>query len=69
MVDQAVEIQPGISVRVVDVDEDKDTARLHGIVQSERTIVPAIYRADTDRVLFGIEDLETRLIELLEETP
>lgn len=67
MVQQVVEINPVISYRLIDVDEDRDAADRYGIVRSGRTIVPAILRVDTGEVLLGIEDLEERLIALLEE--
>lgn len=66
MVQQVVEINPAVTYQLIDVDEDKDAANRYGIVQSGRTIVPAILRVDTGEVLFGIEDLEKRLITLLE---
>ena len=68
IVQQAVEINPLISYRVIDVDEARDAADRYGIVRSGRTIVPAILRVDTGEVVFGIEDLEERLIALLEES-
>ena len=67
MVVQAASVNPAaISYRIIDVDEDRDTASEYGVVQSGRTIVPAILRVDTGDVLFGIEDLEERLLVLLE---
>ncbi|MCK5584523.1 thioredoxin family protein [Candidatus Bipolaricaulota bacterium] len=69
MVQQVIEINPRISYRSIDVDEDRDAAKHYGIVQSGRTIVPAILRVDTGEVVFGIEALEERLIALLEESP
>lgn len=69
MVQQVVEINPLISYRLIDVDENRDAADRYGIIKSGRTIVPAILRVDTGEVLFGIEDLEERLIALLEVSP
>ena len=69
MVQQIVEINPAVSYRLIDVDEDRDAADRYGIIQSGRTIVPAILRVDTGEVLLGIEDLEERLVALLEESP
>lgn len=69
MVQQAVDINPLVTFQLVDVDIDKNAASQYGIIQSGRTIVPAILRADTDEVVFGIEDLETRLMSLLEGSP
>lgn len=65
MVQQVAQINPLISYRVIDVDQDRDAAHHYGIVTSGRTIVPAILRLDTREVLFGIEDLERRLLDLL----
>lgn len=63
---QAAEAAPALTVRVIDVEEDREAADRYGIIQSGRTIVPAIVRVDTDEILFGIEDLEQRLLSLLE---
>jgi len=68
MLQQVVDINPLISYRVIDVDEDRDAAKHYGIVRSGRTIVPAILRVDKGEVVFGIEDLEERLIALLEKS-
>lgn len=68
LVEQVVGLNPRIVTQVIDVDEDREAADRYGIIQSGRTIVPAILRVDTGEVLFGIEDLEERLIALLEET-
>jgi len=68
MVQQVVEINPLISYRSIDVDEDRDTADRYGVIRAGRTIVPAILRVDAEDVLFGIENLEERLIALLEES-
>ena len=69
MVEQIIEINPLISYRSIDVEEDRDTADRHGVIQSGRTIVPAILRVDAGGILFGIENLEERLLALLEESP
>jgi len=69
MVEQIVEINPLISYRSIDVEEDRDAADRHGVIQSGRTIVPAILRVDAGGILFGIENLEERLLALLEESP
>lgn len=68
LVRQVTELNPLITSQVIDVDVDREAADRYGIIQSGRTIVPAILRVDTGEVLFGIEDLEERLIVLLEET-
>ena len=66
MARQASEVNPLVTIQIIDVDEDRDAADRYGIVQSGRTIVPAILRVDTGEVLFGIENLEERLLALLE---
>jgi thiol-disulfide isomerase/thioredoxin len=69
MVQQVIEVNPLVTVQLVDVDVDQSAASDYGIIQSGRTIVPAIFRVDTGAVVFGIEDLETRLLSLLEGSP
>jgi len=68
LVAQAADASPVLTVQVIDVDDDRDAADRYGIVQSGRTIVPAILRVDTGEILFGIEDLEERLLSLLGAT-
>ena len=48
-----------------DVDREPELAAEHGVVRSGRTVVPAILRVDTGEVLFGVEDLERRLLGML----
>ncbi len=69
MVELAAEHNPRITYRFVDVEEEPDLAERSGVVRSGRTVVPAILRVETDEVLFGAEDLERRLIRLLERKP
>jgi len=66
-VDLVVALNPLIRFEVVDVEQDREVAEAAGVIRSGRTVVPAILRADTGEVLFGIEDLETRLLQLLED--
>lgn len=54
-----------ISYRFVNVEEDASLAERYGVIRSGRTVVPAILRVDTGSVLFGIEDLEQRLLHVL----
>jgi thiol-disulfide isomerase/thioredoxin len=56
-----------IIVRHVDADAERELAVQHGITRSGRTVVPAIVRVDTGEVLFGVENLGDRLVELLGE--
>ncbi len=69
MVEQVAELTPLVSYQFIDVDQARDVADHYGIVQSERTIVPAIVRVDTGGVVFGIDHLEDRLLTLLEAAP
>jgi thiol-disulfide isomerase/thioredoxin len=55
-----------LSYRFVNVDEDPEMARYYGVIRSGRTVVPAIVRVDTGGILFGVDDLEERLVETLE---
>ena len=55
-----------ITYEFVNVDTNRDLAASKGVIRSQRTIVPAILRVDTGEVIFGIEDLEARLLSLLE---
>jgi len=66
-VDLVVALNPLIRYEVVDVEHAREAAEAAGVIRSGRTVVPAILRADTGEVLFGIEDLETRLLQLLED--
>ena len=58
---------PRIVVRHVDAETEPELAALHSVTRSGRTVVPAIVRVDTGEVLFGVEDLGQRLVDLLEE--
>ncbi|UCF10075.1 MAG: thioredoxin family protein [Candidatus Bipolaricaulota bacterium] len=55
-----------ITHRVIDVEEEPETAEAYGVVVSGRTIVPAIVRVDTSELLTGTDHLKARLFELLE---
>jgi len=67
MVAQAALHNPAISYRFVDVGKEPELALRHGLIRSGKTIVPAVLRVDTGKVIFGIEDFEERLIDMLEE--
>ncbi len=66
MVEMAAEHNPRITYRFIDVEEQPDLAERSGVIRSGRTIVPAILRVDTGDLVFGAEQLESRLIDLLE---
>jgi glutaredoxin len=54
-----------ISYRDVDVADDPTLARQRGVTRSGRTVVPAVLRVDTEEIIFGVTDLERRLVALL----
>jgi thiol-disulfide isomerase/thioredoxin len=66
MVEEVASHNARIAYRFVDVAEEPELAEENGVVRSGRTVVPAILRVDTGAILFGAEDLETRLIDLIE---
>jgi len=69
MVEETAEHNRRITYRFVDVAEEPELAERSGVIQSGRTVVPAILRVDTGEILFGAEDLEARLVDLLRGTP
>ena len=69
MVEEVAEHNRRITFRFVDVEEEPELAERSGVIRSGRTVVPAILRGDTGEIVFGAEDLETRLIDLLEGGP
>jgi thiol-disulfide isomerase/thioredoxin len=69
MVEQMAAATDRITYRLVDVETSPAEAAEAGIVESDRTIVPAVTRAGSMDVVFGIEDLEARLLELLGMAP
>jgi thiol-disulfide isomerase/thioredoxin len=66
MVEKMAAQTPYISYKFIDVDAERDLAATYGVIRSSRTIVPAVLRVDTDELIFGVEDLEERLLNLLE---
>lgn len=65
MVEQMAVANEHIRYQFIDVSTQRDLAVDNGVVRSNRTIVPAIVRTDTGEVIFGIEDLESRLLQML----
>jgi len=65
MVEEMAAVAPRLTYEFVNVEEDRALAATNGVIRSGRTIVPAIVRADGGEVVFGIEDLESRLLMLL----
>ena len=66
MVEEVAGHNPRIRYRFVDVDQEPELAERSGVIRSGRTVVPAILRDDSGVVVFGAENLEARLIDLLE---
>jgi len=66
MVEKMAALTPYLSYQFIDVDAERDLAATYGVIRSSRTIVPAVLRVDTDAIIFGVEDLEERLLNLLE---
>ena len=66
MVEKMAALTPYLSYQFIDVDAERDLAATYGVIRSSRTIVPAVLRVDTDEIIFGVEDLEERLLNLLE---
>lgn len=56
---------PAIRVELVDAEGDTERAIQAGVFRSGRLIVPAILNLATGEVIFGITDLEVRLLELV----
>jgi thiol-disulfide isomerase/thioredoxin len=69
MVEEVARHNPRIRYRSVDVGEEPELAERSGVIRSGRTVVPAVLRVDTGEIVFGAEELETRLIDLLEGEP
>jgi thiol-disulfide isomerase/thioredoxin len=65
MVEKMAAQTPYISYKFIDVDAERDLAATYGVIRSSRTIVPAVLRVDTDEIIFGVDDLEKRLLDLL----
>lgn len=65
MVEQLVAASDRLSWQLINVDAQRELALSHGVIRSGRTIVPAILRVDTGEVIFGVERLEVRLLDLL----
>jgi len=69
MVNQMAEASDRLTYEIIDVDLEPQRAIDAGIVESGRTIVPAILREGSEDVVFGTERLERRLLELLDVRP
>ena len=54
-----------LTYRLIDVERQPSLAVRYGVVRLGRTVVPAVVRQDTGEVIFGIEDLEARMLSLL----
>ncbi len=65
MVKEMAEANPLISYKFVNVDTNRSLASSHGIIRNRRTVVPAVLNVDTGEVIFGIDNLEARLLKML----
>jgi len=66
MVEQLAAASDRLRWQRINVDAQRDLALSLGVIRSGRTVVPAILRVDTGEVIFGIERLEAKLLDLLE---
>jgi thiol-disulfide isomerase/thioredoxin len=69
LVTEIAQINPKISVEMVDADSERERAEKAGVVVNGKAVVPAILIEETGRVLFGTNDLATRLLSALKEIP
>ncbi len=65
LVSQMATYTDTITYRFINVDEQPELATKYGVVRSNRTIVPAILRTSTEDVVFGVDNLESRILQLL----
>jgi thiol-disulfide isomerase/thioredoxin len=65
MVKNMAEVNQHISYRFVNVDENREATADSGIIRNQRTVVPAVLQVDSGEVIFGVEDLEMRLLQLM----
>ena len=66
MAQEFAQANPAIHVELVDAEEDTERAIQAGVFRSGRLIVPAILNPATGEVIFGITDLEHRLLGLVQ---
>ncbi len=58
-----------LTYRFIDVEIEPEQAAQYNVIRSSRTIVPATVLPETGTVLFGVEDLEARLLGALRSQP
>jgi len=66
VVEKMANVSERVDFRFINVDQQREFARSFGVIRSGRTIVPAILRVDSGEVIFGVENLEERILALLE---
>ena len=66
VVEKMANVSGRVTYRFINVDQQRELATSFGVIRSGRTIVPAILRVDSGEVIFGVENLEERLLALLE---
>ena len=69
LVEEMAAASDRLRYRLVNVEDEPELARANGIIASGRTVVPAVVRVDTDEVVFGVENLEARLLRVLGVAP
>lgn len=65
MVKEMAAVTPRLTFEFVNVEDNRSLAAANGVIVSERTVVPAIVRSEGGEVVFGIENLQARLLTLL----
>ncbi|MBN1858998.1 hypothetical protein JW848_07330 [Candidatus Bipolaricaulota bacterium] len=58
-----------LEYRFIDVEMEPEQAAQYNVIRSGRTIVPATVLPETGTVLFGVADLEQRLLDALRRAP
>jgi thiol-disulfide isomerase/thioredoxin len=69
LVEEMAAVSDRLRYRLVNVEDEPELARANGVIASGRTVVPAIVRVDTGEVVFGVENLEARLLRVLGVAP
>jgi thiol-disulfide isomerase/thioredoxin len=66
LVEKMADVSERVDYRFINVDQQRELATSFGVIRSGRTVVPAILRVDSGEVVFGVENLEERLLAVLE---
>jgi thiol-disulfide isomerase/thioredoxin len=65
MLEEFSRANPLIRFQEVNAEEELELARRHGVYRGGRLVVPAILHPPSGRIVFGVEDLEARLLDLV----